>query len=129
MANLGRIVAQAQSIELRGTAKPSDVMEIGAITKPSEVFFQFRIPIGVWRAEGAIPVAEAYAEQIEIIMGSPLVFGMSYVQDVNLAGNLVDYMDIVVGIAEGDATTIVSEKLTQLDWGIVGPKIFEAETI
>jgi hypothetical protein len=97
------IVFQHQGEQLLGGTQMQRVVEVGCLTVPSQVFFQFRLPAtGYTRAAGAA-YAQGFALMIEDLLTLPYVAGISYRQDLNSAGQLLDQLDVFWQLEDGSA--------------------------
>lgn len=81
-----------RTTELQGGSHSVAVNEYSVNTIPSNVFFQFRRTLDKTSQANIASVADQLATRIEEVMASPNVTAISYSQDVNQAGELLDNM-------------------------------------
>lgn len=79
------------------------------------VSFQFTIPMTEYMGEGPDAAAGLRAGWIQAMAAHDHVVGMTYTQDVNAAGTLVDQMVITVGTPDGENTADLTIPLAQLN--------------
>lgn len=108
------IVFQHQGEQLLGGTELQRVVEVGCLTRPSDVFFQFRLPAtGYTRAAGAA-YAEGFAIAIEDFLLTPPIVGVGYFQDLSPAGQLLDKLDLYWQSADGTADGVVPVLMSSL---------------
>ncbi len=111
-ATAARIIFQHEGEQLRGGTQIQEVVEVGAESIPSAVFFQFRLgATGYTRAAGQA-YADGFGLLIEGLLALPVVAAVSYVQDVDAAGQLLDQLEVFWqtedGSAQGSIVTLMS---------------------
>lgn len=104
------IVFQHQTEQLLGGSALQSVVEVGAETVPSGVFFQFRLPANGYTRAAAAAYAQGFALMIEDTLRSPDVAGIAYRQDLNAAGTLLDELEVFWQFEDGsaDGSVVVS---------------------
>src|SRR5258706_3236476 len=88
------IIFQQQSEQLLGGSKLQRVVEIGATTVPSDIYFQTRLPAAQYLRSTAQIVVDGLAGAIEDSLVGPFITGMDYRQDINPAGQRLDQMEV-----------------------------------
>lgn len=89
-----------RTTELQGGSRSVAVNEYSVQTIPSNVFFQFRRTLDKISPANIASVADQLATRIEEVMASPNVTAISYSQDVNQAGELLDNMYVYYASAD-----------------------------
>lgn len=92
MAGNYTITNVRRTTELQGGSNSVAVNEYSVITSPSNVFFMFRRTLDKTSAANIASVADQLATRIEEVFVGPNVTAISYSQDVNQAGELLDNM-------------------------------------
>lgn len=100
MAQLYDILTQRQTKELVGHDL-IDVWEIGARSKPSGVYFAFRVTPDRHTAAEVDAEASELAQSIEGILSHPNVSSVAYVQSINSTGGLSDECDVHYASTDG----------------------------
>lgn len=109
------IVFQHQSMQLLGGTQLERVVEVGATSIPSGVFFQFRLGAkGYTRAVGQA-YADGFGLAIEAILAEATVVAADYEQDVDAAGHLIDQLEIFWQTEDGEAQGSIITPLSSLD--------------
>lgn len=109
------IVSQHQSMQLLGGTQLERVVEVGARSIPTGVFFQFRLgALGYTRAVGQA-YADGFGLAIEAVVAEPTVAGADYVQDVSPAGHLLDQLEIFWQSLDGSSEGSIIVPLGSLD--------------
>lgn len=117
------IISQEESDELAGGTTLQRTVEIGCVSVPSGVYFQFRLlRTGYTRAVGQA-YADGFGELIEGILVTANVTAVAYVQDVNQAGALLDKLDVFWQTDDGSAAGDLEFNMYPLTSDQVGPAI------
>lgn len=121
--NAATIISQEESDELAGGTTLTRTVEVGAVSIPSGVYFQFRLPkTGYTRAVGQ-SYANGFGLLIEGILVEPNVVAIAYQQDVNQAGHLLDQLDIFWQTDDGSAAGDIVLPMFPLTDDQVGPAV------
>lgn len=112
-----------RTVELLGGAKTQDVYEVSTSTTPGNVYFQFRVPVYLADPGSLRATAEAMSVSIESVLSLTGVVGMEYVQDVNQANLLVDYMLIYVTSSSGESSDYLRWPLASIDLRVVATPV------
>lgn len=125
MADNYTIIGRTQTTDSPGGDTVRDVVRVTVQTKPSGVVFEFNQPLGAALNSSIAARAHTYSDDIESIVASPEVGAVSYVQDINPADNIVDYLRIwvVASNDNGDADGYFNQPFSNLDAADVAPKI------
>jgi hypothetical protein len=119
----GFIIFQQQSEQLLGGSKLQRVVEIGATTSPSDIYFQTRLPAaGYTRADGQ-NVIDILSGAIEDSLIGPYIVGMTYRQDINPAGQLLDQMEVFWSTPDESAQGSVVLPLARVEPVYVNPAV------
>lgn len=94
MADTFEIVSQRLTAEIVGGHDLVDVWEIGAKSKPSGIYYTFRIGRDEHTQEGVAHKAAQLAAELEHIAGHDHVREVAYVQEIGTNGQLVDHVDV-----------------------------------
>lgn len=94
MADTYEIVSQRQTKEIVGGTELVDVWEIGARSRPSGVYFAFRVRPDMHTEAHVSALAAEYAAMLEAIAGHPNVEAVAWVQHITPAGSLSDECSI-----------------------------------
>lgn len=128
MAQFYDVVFQHQTVELLGGTRTVPVMEIGAETKPSGIYWQKRVNLSVYVPDVIDSLLASDANVIEEIARLPTVAGIVYVQDVNLAGLLIDELEITVTDSSGASSRTLIWPVEQLFIEDVTPAVDQMTT-
>lgn len=125
MADNYKIIGRSQTTDSPGGDVIRDVVRVTVQTKPSQVVFEFNQPLGSALNSSIAARAHTYSDEIESIVATPDVAAVSYVQDINPADNIVDYLRIwvVASTDEGEADGYFNQPFSNLDAADVAPKI------
>lgn len=125
MASNYTIIGRTQTTDSPGGDVVRDVVRVTVQTKPSGIVFSFNQPLGPALNSSISARASTYSDDIESIMQSPQVATVSYVEDINQADNIVDYLRIYVTAStdEGEADGFFSQPFSNLDAADVAPKV------
>ncbi len=110
-----------------GPSQVVDAMEVGVTTSGHNIYFEVLVPYNQWKLFGAAPNVGGAAALIDLWLDDGLVVGASFVQDVDLSGLLVDYMEFVVevpgnpGTQSGPLTNTALVPMLMLTSGSAGP--------
>jgi hypothetical protein len=104
MADSYSIIYSYTTQELRGAAQLANVRVIGFQTRPSGIVAERRLDVALGTLSEIRPVIEVLADGLEGIAQNDHVAGVSYLQDVNAAGQLDDFLDVTVQSNSGQST-------------------------
>lgn len=107
-----------RTTELQGGSNSVAVNEYSVITAPSNVFFQFRRTLDKTSQANIASVADQLSTRIEEVIAGPNVTAISYSQDVNQAGELLDNMYVYY---MNDDQTVSGHIVTSL--ASIGPNV------
>lgn len=93
---------------VKSGAKPLAGDTIYATELTYDIDFQITIPHTEFLGQGPQATANLYGGYIQQIASEAYTYGVSYGQDVNASGNLVDTLFVIVGDPTGRFTTEVS---------------------
>lgn len=82
-----------------GPSQVVDAMEVGVTTSGHHIYFERLVPYAQWKLFGAQDAVGGAAALIDLWLDEGTVVGASFVQDVDLSGLLVDYIEFVVEVA------------------------------
>lgn len=120
------VIGQSPTILVQGAGTVVDAMTITVNVVTVGVVISFTVPRSVWLAAGTTAgagaggagtstgvgvLASQYAALVEALAMLAPVVAMSYAQDVNAAGNLVDVLIVTVGTPDGLQTANVTVPL------------------
>ena len=120
------IVFQHQTEQLLGGSQMQKVVEVGALTWPSQVFFQFRLPAFKYKREVGVVYAEGFSLAIEGILTDANVAGAAYRQDLGATGMLLDELEVFWQTEDGVSSGSVVASMPSLDSGIVASQVAAA---
>lgn len=110
-----KVVSQSPTILVQGASSVVDAMTITINVLTVQVIASFTVPRSVWllsqtstAQEGVPALASQYAAYIEALGMQQAVVGISYAQDVNAAGFLVDVLIVTVATPDGAQTAIAT---------------------
>lgn len=101
IAGVYRILYQRPDILVIGVNNVQDAVTVTAQDLLYGIVFSFTRSRQSWEGGAVQAAASFYAGQIQAIAQHPNVVGLSYTQDTNASGNLVDQMIVTVGSADG----------------------------
>lgn len=117
------VISQAPTILVQGANQVVDAMTITILVKTVQVVASFTVPRTVWAAAtttagagaggAATPdavhvLASQYAALIEALAILAPVVGIAYAQDVNVAGFLIDTLNVTIATPDGAQVAIVN---------------------
>lgn len=109
------VVSQTPTILVQGASSVVDAMTITINVTTVQVVASFTVPRTVWALaqtstadEGIASLASQYAAYIEALGEQEAVVGISYAQDVNAAGYLIDVLIVTVATADGSQSAIAT---------------------
>lgn len=119
----GVIIFQQQSEQLLGGSRLQRVVELGATTSPSDIYFQTRLPAANYTRADGQNVVDVLSGAIEDSLIGPYIVGMSYRQDVNQAGQLLDQMEVFWTTPDESASGSVILPLARVEPTYVNPAV------
>lgn len=122
-AGVGIIAFQQQSEQLLGGSRLQRVVEIGATTVPSGVYFQTRLPAANYTRADGQNVIDVLSGAIEDSLVGPYIVGMQYRQDVNTAGQLLDQMEVFWETPDESAAGSIVLPLARVEPTYVNPAV------
>lgn len=115
------------SDQIVGGTTIQKMVEIGATTRQSQIYYEFRIPPDPGNTfEDACIVADVIGRNIDESMGGPYVVDMSYFQDTTQAGQLVDMMQVFWAADDDLAQGWIVLALAKIQPTIVNPCVQNA---
>lgn len=96
-----RILYQRPDILVVGVNNVQDAVTVTAQDGVYGIVFSFTRSRQSWEGGAVQAAASFYAGQIQAMAQHPHVVGLSYTQDTNASGNLVDQMVVTVGSDDG----------------------------
>lgn len=101
MAGSFKVASQQRTIQVIGATQVVDVMEIGAFSEPSNVYFQRYVPFASWQLlngpQGLGFWLQPVADAIEDSLAAREASGVAFLQDIDpSSGLLTDYLDFTV---------------------------------
>lgn len=96
-----QILYQRPDILVVGVNNVQDAVTVTAQDGEYGIVFSFTRSRQSWEGGAVQAAASFYAGQIQAMAGHPNVVGMTYTQDTNASGNLVDQMVVTVGSPDG----------------------------
>lgn len=117
------VVAQSPTILVQGANSVVDAMTITILVSTVQVQASFTVPRTVWQAAagtvaagaggagvttGVGELASEYAALIEALALLAPVVGIAYAQDVNVAGFLIDTLNVTIATPDGTQSAIVN---------------------
>jgi hypothetical protein len=85
-----------RDVQVLSPSKTIPVEMAEAFTIPSNVYFEFPIPLDLWTQNQGADYLGAIAGGIEDLIAQGMVVGGNYIQTTDVSGLLVDYMDLIV---------------------------------
>jgi hypothetical protein len=110
-----QIISQRPDLLVVGTNTVQDAVTVTARDKIYGVTFSFTRSTKSWEGGAVQAAASFYAGAIQGLAAHPHVLGMTYTQDVNQSGNLIDSMEITVGTDDGEQAASFVWPLETLD--------------
>jgi len=86
---------------VKGGSQAVEAITVYAQETTYGVYFSVTIPMTEFNTKGPLVTAEIYGGYIQEIASQDYVFGISYGQDVDASGNLVDMLFVTVGDPSG----------------------------
>lgn len=86
---------------VQGGSQAVEAITVFATETVYGVSFQVTLPLTKFQKEGALVTAELYGGYIQQIASEDYVYGISFGQDVDASGNLVDMLFVTVGDPTG----------------------------
>ena len=125
MADNYTIIGRTSTTDSPGGTVIRNVVRVTVQTKPSAVVFEFDQPTGPALNTSIAARAHTYSDDIESILMSPEVAAVSYIQDINPADNIVDYLRVyvVASTDDGEADGYFDQPFSNLDAADIAPKI------
>lgn len=120
MADSWQFVTSFEDVEFLGGSQTRDVLVTGIRTKPSGIYLEVRVPLDLFKREGAQVVNAAalgWANIFETLARQPYVAGVQWGQE-SLNGQLQDVAVITVASTSGDSQATLTVPIVQL-----GPKL------
>ena len=123
MAGSYYVASQQQTIQVLGPTEVADVMEIGAVSQPSGVYFQRYVPLSSWKLlqgpEGLGFWLQPVVDAIENSIADASASGVAFRQDIDPStGLLTDFLDFTVSYQKQGAllpsTAVVSWPIDNL---------------
>lgn len=112
------VVGQQPTILVQGANTVVDAMTITVTELLYGVTFSFTVPLTVWNLsltstadESVASLASQYAAAVEVLGAYEYTTAISYAQDVNAAGLLIDVLIVTVGTPDGTQATNVTVPL------------------
>jgi len=101
MAGSYQVASQQRTIQVVGPTQVVDVMEIGAFSEPSNVYFQRYIPFTSWQLlsgpQGLGFWLQPIVDAIEDSLASGAAAAVTFLQDIDVAsGLLADFLEFTV---------------------------------
>lgn len=115
-----------RTTELQGGSNSVAVNEYSVITAPSLVFFQFRRTLDKTSQANIASVAGQLATRIEEVMAEADVTAISYSQDVNQAGELLDNMYVYYTNADQTVSGHITTSLAAIGPNATPPLVAAA---
>lgn len=120
MADLFAIVTSYEDVEFVGGTNTRDVQVAGAVTKPSGIYFEVRVPKSTYQQDGPSVINAAalgMANILETLVKQPHVGGVQWGQ-ASSGGQLQDVAIITVLSKSGNSSSLYTVPIVQL-----GPKL------
>lgn len=108
-----KVLGQTPSILVQGGTKVVDAMSITVEDQLYGVTFTFTIPRTEWAGSGTQNWASLYTTWVNALAAHDYVQGLSYTQDVNASGNLVDMLVVTVGTPDNENIADVEIELSK----------------
>src|SRR5438309_6749385 len=96
MAASFTVLSQSREVQVLGPTQVLDVERVGFVTHPTGIYVETPVPLVDWLAQGAEPWLGPLADTIEGLIADTAAVDGSFVQDVDAAGLLIDYVEFVV---------------------------------
>jgi hypothetical protein len=93
-----KVQTQRRTVQSLGGSESLDVMEVGAITIPSSVYFKRAIPYSAWVANSAGELLGPVADAIESRLASDFIAGAIFAQEPDAQGLLAFFIEFTVQI-------------------------------
>lgn len=103
-----KVVGQRPNILIQGGSQVVEAMTIDVQETLYGIFFSFTIPRTQWAGDGTQAEANFYTSTVQAIAAAPEVIAVSYAQDVNAAGALIDTLIVTVETPDGLNTAVVT---------------------
>lgn len=122
MAAQFKVVAQYPTVEFLGGTQTRDVNAVGAVTIPSGVYFEVRVPATSYGATLVNAALSGPASDYEELATYQNVAGVEWSQGTTTSGYLIDNVTITVQSTSGDSTAQITVPFSDL-----GPKLHEPQ--
>ena len=99
--------------ELRGT-RLVRIRVVAFTTIPSNIYAEERIDLSIIDPTAIGGIIEVLATGLEVVAGRHDVAGLSYFQDVNAVGQLVDKIEVIVQSTSGNSTAAQDYPLNEV---------------
>lgn len=98
------VISIRRTTQVSSPTVVQDVMIIGVLTNPSRVYFERSIPYKDWIANpvGVGLYAEPPADNIETLIGNGTAVGASYIEDLNSAGLVEGFVQLILQVESGN---------------------------
>lgn len=103
MAEGYQVRVQYPGVEFLGGSQTRAVMNVGYVSKPSNVYFEARIPKPLYTAKQVRDYGLGFSGSIEEVAGLEGVAGQQWVQAQQPDGTLLDQMIVYVDSTSGDS--------------------------
>lgn len=113
---------------VKSGAKPQEGDTVYATENTYDIDFQVTIPHTEFLGAGPQATADLYGGYIATLAAEPYTYGVTYGQDVNASGNLVDTLFVIVGDPTGRFLTQVSVPLRSANTPATFAKLQAAAT-
>lgn len=109
-----KVVGQRPNILIQSGSHVVDAMTIDVQETLYGIYFAFTIPRTQWASDGTQNEANYYTGLVQSIAAYAPVIAVSYAQDVNAAGALIDTLIVTVATPDGLSTANVTVPMGSL---------------
>ena len=107
MAQNWTIETQYPDVETNGGTVARDVMVVGTRTAAHDIYFENRYPRKGFTAQTPISNSNGYTIILEMLFEIPNVEAVTWGQELNLANELVDFVNVYYTSTSGDSSNYV----------------------
>ena len=93
-----------RDVQVLGPTQVLDVERVAFQTTGSGVYAEYPIDLASWNADRGADQLNALSAAIDELIATTAAIGATYLQDTDVSGLLIDYLDVIVEYDSGDPT-------------------------
>ena len=93
-----------RDVQVLGPTQVLDVERVAFQTTGAGVYAEYPIDLASWNADRGREQLNALSDAIDSLIATTAAVGASYLQDTDVSGLLIDYLDVIVEYDSGDPT-------------------------